>query len=214
MSIERRYALLKHRHDDLYYTETEVDALLADYYTSTEVDNIVDDYLPLAGGTLSGALTINADLTVDGNTQLGDASASSSVSGMTRYGTLSSDVNNATLGFELFAQDGTNNQRIWLFNDDSTNHVGIDFTYSTGLNAFQIRRVGTAIFEISATGASVDLKPSGTSKLAVNTTGLGFFATSPIAKPTVTGSRGGNAALASLLTALANYGLITNSTSA
>jgi hypothetical protein len=42
---------------------------------------------------------------------------------------------------------------------------------------------------------------------------LGFFGATPMAKPTVTGSRGGNAALASLLTALANYGLITNSTS-
>lgn len=41
----------------------------------------------------------------------------------------------------------------------------------------------------------------------------GFNGTAPIAKPTVTGSRGGNAALASLLTALANYGLITDSTS-
>ena len=43
---------------------------------------------------------------------------------------------------------------------------------------------------------------------------VGFNGTNPIAKPTVTGSRGGNAALASLLTALANYGLITDSTSA
>lgn len=43
---------------------------------------------------------------------------------------------------------------------------------------------------------------------------IGFHAATPIAKPTVTGSRGGNAALASLLTALAQYGLITNSTSA
>lgn len=42
---------------------------------------------------------------------------------------------------------------------------------------------------------------------------VGFNGTAPIAKPTVTGSRGGNAALASLLTALANYGLITDGTS-
>jgi hypothetical protein len=35
----------------------------------------------------------------------------------------------------------------------------------------------------------------------------------PPAKPTVTGSRGGNAALASLLTALASYGFITDGTS-
>jgi hypothetical protein len=50
-----------------------------------------------------------------------------------------------------------------------------------------------------------DFKVDGTS---------GFNGTNPIAKPTVTGSRGGNAALASLLTALANYGLITDSTTA
>ncbi len=37
--------------------------------------------------------------------------------------------------------------------------------------------------------------------------------TVPIAKPTVSGSRGSNAALTSLCTALANLGLITNSTS-
>jgi hypothetical protein len=43
---------------------------------------------------------------------------------------------------------------------------------------------------------------------------LGFFGAPVTAKPTVTGSRGGNAALASLLTALANLGLITDSTTA
>lgn len=43
---------------------------------------------------------------------------------------------------------------------------------------------------------------------------IGFNAAAPVAKPAVTGSRGGNAALASLITALANLGLITDSTSA
>ncbi len=41
---------------------------------------------------------------------------------------------------------------------------------------------------------------------------LGFYNTSPIAKPTVTGAKGGNAALTSLVTQLANLGIITNST--
>lgn len=40
---------------------------------------------------------------------------------------------------------------------------------------------------------------------------LGFFAATPVVKPTVTGSRGGNAALASLLTAVASLGLVTDS---
>jgi hypothetical protein len=43
---------------------------------------------------------------------------------------------------------------------------------------------------------------------------MGFYGATPIAKPTVSGSRGGNAALDSLLTALANLGFITNSTTA
>jgi hypothetical protein len=52
-----------------------------------------------------------------------------------------------------------------------------------------------------------------TYKVDVNSTGVGFQGTNAIAKPTVTGSRAGNAALASVLTALANYGLITDSSS-
>lgn len=64
-----------------------------------------------------------------------------------------------------------------------------------------IFRVGTG----SATGLA--LKGSGASALA------GFFGATPVAKQTVSGSRGGNAALASLLTGLANLGLITDSTS-
>lgn len=44
-------------------------------------------------------------------------------------------------------------------------------------------------------------------------TSAGFYNATPIAKPTVTGSRGANAALASLLTQLANLGLITDSSS-
>lgn len=50
-------------------------------------------------------------------------------------------------------------------------------------------------------------------KIAINATGIGFFAAAPVAKPTVTGSRGANAALASLLTALAGLGLLTDSSS-
>jgi hypothetical protein len=43
---------------------------------------------------------------------------------------------------------------------------------------------------------------------------LGAFGSSGSVKQTITGSRGGNAALASLLTALANHGIIKNSTTA
>ena len=43
---------------------------------------------------------------------------------------------------------------------------------------------------------------------------IGFFSAPPQARPTVTGSRGGNAALASLISALAQLGLITDGSSA
>ena len=56
--------------------------------------------------------------------------------------------------------------------------------------------------------------PTGASYLWVDSDDTSPFQVNPLAKPTVTGSRGSNAALASLLTALANYGLITDSTTA
>ena len=70
-----------------------------------------------------------------------------------------------------------------------------------------------------SSGQALDLRVSNSTRLRCNgdgvniMTNVGFNDTTPIAKPTVSGSRGGNAALASLLTALANYGLITDSTS-
>lgn len=45
-------------------------------------------------------------------------------------------------------------------------------------------------------------------------TTVGFYGATPVAKPTVTGAKGANAALASLLTALVSLGLITDSTTA
>ena len=53
-----------------------------------------------------------------------------------------------------------------------------------------------------------------TKRIEADGTGVGFFSATPVAKPTVTGSRNNNDALASLLTALADLGLITNDTQA
>lgn len=43
---------------------------------------------------------------------------------------------------------------------------------------------------------------------------IAFHGATPVAKQTVSGAKGSNAALGSLLTALANLGIITDSTSA
>jgi hypothetical protein len=76
-----------------------------------------------------------------------------------------------------------------------------------------------ALGDVSATetiirGATSTIQAGATVRFRVNSTGMGFFAATPVAKPTVSGSRGGNAALASLLTGLAALGLVTDSSTA
>lgn len=75
---------------------------------------------------------------------------------------------------------------------------------STGAVLARVTAVGNAQF--------VEVEIDG--NLNHDGSGVGFYGTAPVAKPTVSGSRGGNAALESLLTALASQGLITNSTAA
>jgi hypothetical protein len=66
---------------------------------------------------------------------------------------------------------------------------------------------------ITSDTASVQLRTSGGTQIEVGAPStIGFFGASPVAKPTVTGSKGGNAALASLIAALASLGLIIDST--
>jgi hypothetical protein len=75
---------------------------------------------------------------------------------------------------------------------------------------FQIRNsANTLLFAVEANGQTDVLGP-------LNISGaVGFYGTAPIGGPnTVSGSRGGNAALASLLTTLANMGLFINTTTA
>lgn len=65
----------------------------------------------------------------------------------------------------------------------------------------------------NATRGSFRLR--GVEALAIGpTNAVGFHGSTPTTKPAITGSRGGNAALASLLTQLATKGLITDSTTA
>lgn len=69
--------------------------------------------------------------------------------------------------------------------------------------------VGTATDGMTASGSIAIAQD-----LAHRGSKLGFYNTAPVTKQTVTGSRGGNAALASLLTALATVGEITDSSTA
>lgn len=81
--------------------------------------------------------------------------------------------------------------------DTANNRVQINSNSSAGKVA--LRANATTVFEIDISGGN---------------TRIGFFATTPAVKQTVTGAKGSNAALGSLLTALAAYGLVTDSSSA
>lgn len=81
-----------------------------------------------------------------------------------------------------------------------------------GANSTDAQFTPTFIF-LSA--ASASLRDSvGPNKVVEvgNTSKLGFFGTAPIVKPTITGAKGGNAALTSLLSQLAALGLVIDST--
>lgn len=103
---------------------------------------------------------------------------------------------------------------------------------TTGALQFQIDHTASAVNNLAVTGAvtggfptlsskgsdiniSLGLTAKGTGKVVIGASinGLGFFGSGGEVKQTITGSRSGNAALASLLTALGTYGLINDSTS-
>lgn len=79
--------------------------------------------------------------------------------------------------------------------------IGGGYLYTTGASEFN----NTVLFDQNITvGAN----------LAHTGSNVGFYGHAAAAKPTVTGAKGGNAALGSLLTALAGLGLLTDSSTA
>lgn len=120
-----------------------------------------------------------------------------------------SDVNAITInqglearfGGTVFAAPGGNGQitAVRMANTSATGGAG-DYSWQVG-------------GPTSGRDGELRLFHGPTSKVLArfNSTGFAFHDSAPVAKPAVTGSRGGNAALASLITALASLGLITDS---
>lgn len=67
-------------------------------------------------------------------------------------------------------------------------------------------------FETKSGGVRIDDELEVDGNINHDGSNIGLFGTAPVAQQTITGSRGGNVALANLLTGLANYGLIIDST--
>lgn len=69
--------------------------------------------------------------------------------------------------------------------------------------------IGDLIVECTSTG---NIRLTTSHNLAISCGKLGFFGVTPVSIPNVSGSKGGNVALGNLMTALANLGLVIDST--
>lgn len=107
---------------------------------------------------------------------------------------------------------GTNFGGVWRMqaetsNNTNANQFNVTGLWATATNGSQKAQVKFFVYDTSAREA-IRLEASGTAAM------IGVLGAAASARINVTGSRGGNAALASLLTALATFGWITDSTTA
>lgn len=136
--------------------------------------------------TVTGVVTASSTLTV--------AALLTASAGITSGGTLTVSAGGASIV-------GTTTLAVTTISGLVTLNGGL--TVATGATNMQTLTTCSAGFTVS--GGNINLGAAGAN--------LAFFGATNVLKQTVTGSRGANAALASLLTTLANYGLVTDSSS-
>jgi hypothetical protein len=168
-----------------------------------------------AGGNATGAVRLNQGvvasgidyLTIEGTSQNGVADAD------TKLAVLRLTSNQNAGGFGGGIEFGGRRANSGAGAQGSGYYASLKGALVDGSN----NTLGTLDVYVRKLNSDVALTKVGSfnsSGLAM-TVSLGVFgATPPAAKPAVTGSRGANAALASLITALASYGLVTDSTTA
>ncbi len=136
--------------------------------------------------------------TGNGNVMIGNGSGQNATGSTNIFVGNSTGANAGTSTGSVFVGNAagyyeTNSNRLILSNQQGTNQADA--------------QAKAILYGVMATTAA-------SQTLQFNVGSMGFFAGAPAAKPTITGSRGGNAALASLLTGLASLSLITDSTTA
>lgn len=119
------------------------------------------------------------------------------------------------VGSGVLGQDNAN-----AFYDTANHRLGLGMT--APVRTLEILNTSAAQVRVTYTAASVytDLQTNSSGVFIITPTGgfqianvnHGFFGATPVAKPTVTGSKGGNVALGSLMTALSSLGLVVDST--
>ena len=178
---------------------------------ATTLGNAAGDAISIVGtstfsapATFNGTLTATAAAAFDSTVALGNAIGDAiTINGTSTFVAPATFQGAVTLG-DAAADALTVN---------ATSEFNAAITLRSGLALKLNNAANTAVAQI-ATDASGNLVTGGTNGSLQINGDIGFFGTSPAAKPTVSGSRAGNAALADLLNELAALGLITNSSSA
>ena len=170
----------------------------------------------LTGGTSTSGATFGGGINLIGGpaSNIGGGIAMSGGSAPTG-GTIAADAGTSSIGngagasFRMFGGNtlGAGGSGTFYGGDAGpfNGQVGGSFSFTTGLGDSGANN-GAITF---STPIGQALKFSDDTISAVQ---IGFYGTTPVAKPTVTGSRATGAALVSLLTQLASLGLITDST--
>lgn len=157
----------------------------------------------LASVAVTGNATVGGTLGVTGTSTLGATTVSAA--DLTIQGTNKAyrlRRGGGGLDFEATGAD------LLLSNWSGTNFDGTQRSYFRfSADAQNIQVAGKVEFVDALYGSTKHVLDG-----AANT--IGFFGTAAAAKQTVSGAKGGNAAVASILTALVAYGLVTDSTSA
>ena len=156
--------------------------------------------------TMQGYRSINT-IAVPGDMQVGSNDARRSA----KFWVRSNDPNRPLIisGQDFSSAGNTPSVRLDKFSSTNTRRpvVGLD---SISADATDASRKGCAVLTVYDTAARESMRGEASGSAAA----IGFLGAAAVTRPNVTGSRGGNAALASLLTALGNLGLITDSTTA
>jgi len=117
----------------------------------------------------------------------------------------------ANIGLSLATLGGTSNVALEVIAGDVRFWMAQAIrTASNNAAALAFRGTGADVLVIdTTTGNEAAVFPSA---LKHTGTKVGFYGAAPVVQPTVTGAKGGNAALSSLLTALASIGVVIDST--
>lgn len=183
---------------------TTVSATLGTPGTVVSVANVWGFTKGNTGGNVS--VSNPANITINGHAyqQTGFTTTAGSTAGTITL-TSNVSVSDGTSGNAIVGQS----RAIWMANGQQIafSADGSEYMFVDSNGAFNFMGFSGLLMKISAAGEMLvsSLNAGG---------GIGLYGKTDPGQQTVTGSRGGNAALASLLTALANYGIIIDGTTA